>query len=118
MYTHAHLKHKLKHTHTHTHTHTNTRADCYYNVFWGETGSNFRHVNQKGQNANVSFSVLLSVLIILSGSKSLHQKRSRSDKGRPELTDKLNLRLLLTLSSLYLAYLHSSHTHGDGVTSK
>lgn len=77
------------------------------NVIWRKW-CQFCHVSQKGQIANVSFFAF--ILIILSSSKSLHQKGAAPDKGRPELTDKLNLRLFLTLSSLYLAYLLSSHT--------
>lgn len=42
-----------------------------------------------------------------------------SDEGRPELTDKPNLFLLLTLSSLYLAYLSPfSHKLTLSLTSK
>lgn len=38
-----------------------------------ETRRNFRHANEKGQNANANF-IPLCFLIILSGSKRLHQK--------------------------------------------
>jgi len=111
-YLNTYLNTQFSHTHTRTHTHTHSHmAECYYNAIWRKR-CQFCHVSQKGQIANVSF--FLFILIILSGSKSLHQK------GAVLTKEGLSSQISSTCVSSWHSLLYTSHlctclTHSDSL---